>query len=305
MADSHYDNVTLLLPFNEAAGAQTFVDQSKYGRTASTLEYHSSATVDMDGASLPEKHYATSLKCASSYDGVNVAGDGDAFELVTAGTSTDFTIECHTLMDPGDAHGMFIGNLDPFYLFLHNGNAGYCYVEAGVLHLYGPSAGLSLDLLALGGFDKTAWHHVALSRSGGYLFGFFDGVQIGAAVADTGTITSGALNIGHNNDSSYWAGYIQDFRVTDGVGRYTSGFTPPGALIKSISGAVTGADGNPAERTIIAVPRAYPCGKAWSTQSSNVDGSYSLEVADAEVSRIVLADEVALYNDIVDRVLPG
>lgn len=76
-------------------------------------------------------------------------------------------------------------------------------------------------------------------------------------------------------------------------------------LTVSISGTVTGADGNPAARTVRFYDRAT--GQLVDeTISDATTGEYEQAFADtSEYQRIVLADETELYNDIIDRVIPG
>jgi hypothetical protein len=105
--------------------------------------------------------------------------------------------------------------------------------------------------------------------------------------------------------NGHFAGYIQDFRITKGAARYVENFEPPARLVKTFSGVVTGLDGNPAGRTIVTIPRTSPGVLPWITTSDPTTGEYSVEVPDIEVSRIVLADEPVLCNDIISRVIPG
>jgi hypothetical protein len=72
----------------------------------------------------------------------------------------------------------------------------------------------------------NTWYHVALSKSGGYLRVFVNG-SIVANVADVNNYSNNTWTIGsYNGGGEYFAGYIDDFRITKGVGRYTTNFTP-------------------------------------------------------------------------------
>lgn len=81
------------------------------------------------------------------------------------------------------------------------------------------------------------WYHVAMCRVGSTLYAFQDGVLLGTATILGGpslTIGDGAAGtlLGTiNNWQTIWAfdGYIDEVRITRGVGRYTSSFTPPTA----------------------------------------------------------------------------
>lgn len=86
----------------------------------------------------------------------------------------------------------------------------------------------------LGGSVATgAWHHVALVRSGGTITFYVNGSSIGTST-NTNALNDGRLWIGISGPDSInpFNGYMQDIRVTNGVARYTSTFTPPtGKLI--------------------------------------------------------------------------
>jgi hypothetical protein len=73
----------------------------------------------------------------------------------------------------------------------------------------------------------------------------------------------------------------------------------------SVSGAITGADGNPAARVVRLYSRST--GALLGEQTSDgTSGEYDIGLrANDEVQRIVLADEASLHNDIIDRVIPG
>lgn len=74
------------------------------------------------------------------------------------------------------------------------------------------------------------WHHVAVVRIGVNTKLYVDGVRANDGIGSSATnITATAFRIG-NGTSGSWAnftGYINDFRITKGVGRYTANFTLP------------------------------------------------------------------------------
>ena len=81
------------------------------------------------------------------------------------------------------------------------------------------------------GFPSNTWFHIALSRdSSSYVNLFINGVLQGrGSYANTNAGNTKPLTLGCNNDGygSKMTGYIDDFRFTKGVCRYTSNFTPP------------------------------------------------------------------------------
>ena len=71
------------------------------------------------------------------------------------------------------------------------------------------------------------WRHIAMARSGSTLQVFVDGTSV-ASVTNTNSVTGTNLVIGGYYSTSYTLnGYIDDLRITKGVARYTTTFTPP------------------------------------------------------------------------------
>lgn len=74
----------------------------------------------------------------------------------------------------------------------------------------------------------NTWTHVAVSRKAGTLYVFVNGVLGGSGAYATG-ITDGVCHIGQfSAGSQRYVGYMDEVRITKGVGRYSSGFTPIG-----------------------------------------------------------------------------
>lgn len=77
----------------------------------------------------------------------------------------------------------------------------------------------------------NTWYHLAWCRSGTAVRLFVDGAQLGADISistDTihnsaGTVTVAADDAGTNA----FNGWLDEFRITKGIARYTSSFTPP------------------------------------------------------------------------------
>jgi hypothetical protein len=73
------------------------------------------------------------------------------------------------------------------------------------------------------------WVHVAFVRYSGTTKLYLNGAYIaGAADSSNYNGAAGAYDVGRDVDNgAYLTGYINDLRVTKGIARYTSNFTPP------------------------------------------------------------------------------
>lgn len=181
-------------------------------------------TVGNASVSTAQKKYGTgSLEFDGSGDRLAARENGTDF---TFGTG-DFTIECWVYIDQ---------NLTSFIFDWRKqaGNQGRMpslYIESGVLKFY--SAGLRITSNSITG-RLNQWLHVALVRSSGQLKLYVDGTQEGTNYADSNAYISpqdGNVYIGGRPDGYAFDGYIDDFRITKGVARYTSNFTPPTAAL--------------------------------------------------------------------------
>jgi len=79
----------------------------------------------------------------------------------------------------------------------------------------------------------NTWQHFALVRNSSNLMSLYlDGSSIASSTI-SGTVNGSIITIGGYYSSSYlWNGYIQDFRITKGLARYTANFTPPTASLE-------------------------------------------------------------------------
>jgi len=74
----------------------------------------------------------------------------------------------------------------------------------------------------------NTWHHVAIVRDASSVVTMYiNGTNVDSAT-DTNNYSANNLKIGTNRAiDSFYDGYIDDLRITKGVARYTSNFTPP------------------------------------------------------------------------------
>jgi len=81
--------------------------------------------------------------------------------------------------------------------------------------------------------SATTWHHIAVCRSGSSTKLFVNGTQSGSTYSDSNNYiqTRVVFCVYPGDLTSYFNGYLDDIRITKGVARYTSAFTPPSAQL--------------------------------------------------------------------------
>jgi hypothetical protein len=211
-SDPYFANVSWLLHF----GTSTFLDSSSNALT-------------------PTLYNSPSVSTPAKFGGTAYQGNGSS--LITASSSGltfgtgDFTVEAwirfpagiftgmaaqygRTLFDcrPGAVNGPYMaGHLQPNRIFsLYVGTSG--------------AGSVTMDSTTV--LDYDTWYHVAVSRSGTTARLFINGV-----IEDTETsslnITQTGIALAYNHFAPIgWFGSIDELRITKGVARYTSNFTP-------------------------------------------------------------------------------
>jgi hypothetical protein len=112
-----------------------------------------------------------------------------------------------------------------------NGNNYVCIRSGGTggqleVNVNGTSFRLNLNNTV----TINTWFHLAVVRYNGTWNGFVNGASLGtSAAAAAFNLGNGGMFVGRfGGATAYeWPGYINDLRVTKGIARYTSNFTPP------------------------------------------------------------------------------
>lgn len=73
----------------------------------------------------------------------------------------------------------------------------------------------------------NTWYHVAYTRNGSIGRLYLNGVLASSAADHTHASTGDRIFIGSNAGSFLHTGNIDEIRITEGIARYTSNFTPP------------------------------------------------------------------------------
>lgn len=204
--DPYFSFVGLLVHGNGTNGQTTFTDNSVSAKTLTTL---GDAQVTTTGSKWGNG--------CMLFDGT-----GDA---VTAADSNDFRFGTGDFTMEAWVYLAAVGAFREIFRFEASGISYHLRVTtAGAL-----SFGTSGDTVIQNGLSASTWYHVAVTRQSSLCRTFIDGVM-GASpvtVANDFNGTAGTFYIGGNTFK--WSGRIEDARITKGVARYTSSFTPPTA----------------------------------------------------------------------------
>lgn len=107
---------------------------------------------------------------------------------------------------------------------------------SGIIILFGGSSFGSINA-NVGGSNYNSggstvatntWYHVALTRASGVVNLWLNGVSVASGSGNTANLTGQNLVVGGYYSTGYlYNGYLDDVRITRGIARYTSAFTPP------------------------------------------------------------------------------
>lgn len=207
--DPYWSSVVALLPMDGTNGSTTFTD-IKGGTWTPTSATISTTQSKFGGA--------------SAYFGASSLAKlaGPAFSY----GSSNWTVECfyyYTGSEPTSAT-----------LFDMTDNSGTDVIQfdsASVLGVYLKIGGSqwSFSTASLGWTNGT-WHFVALTRNGSTFTLWLDGVSAGTGSYSGSMSAATAFWINNQAGGVYSSkSYIDEFRVTIGVCRYTTTFSPPTA----------------------------------------------------------------------------
>lgn len=212
--DPYWANVASLLHFDGTSGSTNFFDQKGKVWTAFGNAHLSDSQARFGGASGAFDGTGDYLSTPNSSD----------FDI-----TSDFTIEAFVYLTNATAITRYIASkLSVSYSsgFVLGVNAS----RAPFFVAVGPNDEVGNRALSPDPIQLNTWVHVAGVKSGSTVRIFVDGIlKHSQTLVASVSNNSGPLLIGRDNlnTSRDWAGFIDEFRITRGVARYASSFTPP------------------------------------------------------------------------------
>jgi hypothetical protein len=223
VGDVYFPNVSLLLPFDGSNGATSTSDSSNQNHT-----------VTFNGAqisSAQSKFGGTSLLLDGSNDYLSIGGAEWNSNL----NSGDFTVEFWIRFDTvGSGEQRIITNYNGnngWGVALWSGGGGTDYFDG-----YWYDGSWRYMQYNIGGSSRyttpsiNTWYHVAFVRNGNDWGLYLNGTAESTRTVSGSIISSslGSLEVGRQHQGNYFVdGYMDDLRITKGLARYTSNFTPP------------------------------------------------------------------------------
>ena len=272
VGDVHYPKVSLHLTCEGSNGSTTVTDSSN---TNASITCIGSAQI----STAQSKFGSSSLATASGDISISTTN------IFNFGTS-DFTVEFwfyRTGLGSSNNHIVDArpsgSTSDTFLIYMATGTTTPLYHTSG-----------STKITSSINLGANVWTHMAVVRNSGTTTLYMDGVSGGSFSDSTNYVDTGGSTLGFwaGSSTSYsqytTPGFFDDFRVTKGLARYTSNFTPPTSAHLTSAGDVnkhiivnSDADGVAIGTGGISQARVA---KAWvrfdQTGSQSIDSSYNI-----------------------------
>jgi len=256
--DANFGDVSLLLHMDGSNGSTTFTDSSSNGTSITVIGNAQLSTA--------QKKFGT----ASGY----FDGTGDELRYTSPALSGDFTAEAFVYPDPQTKR--FPIFMAPKWETSPSGRIVVSYDPENTADKFQCRVGSNL-ITPTNTSSTGQWYHIAVVRSGSSVSFFLDGVLQGSQ-SFSGSIASNTAYIGgvsSNSADNAFKGYIDEFRLTNGVARYTSNFTPPTAAFSNTGPTLDLSSGN----TFVHAPSANVAYAFSNPPASGTAIDFTLKVA--------------------------
>jgi concanavalin A-like lectin/glucanase superfamily protein len=206
----------IMLHMEGSNGGTVFTDDNFSGARHAWTAH--SATTSTSAA----KFGTTGLDCGAGAGYIDTPDSAD----YTLGAN-DFTVDCwFNVQGGGGASRYLFGQMD---------SGGTVWSIVGLLApantlSFRIQTGSSLALIGSTAIASAGWHHFAGVRSGGSLKMFLDGaLESSAAISGSVVDSADTFAVGRGGASagSQWNGFMDEFRLSVGIARWTANFTPP------------------------------------------------------------------------------
>jgi len=223
---THYDNLVLAMPFNEATGL----------RDVSSRNRNPGAYGNVAISTAQSKYYGSSVGFSSATNDHLVFGESDDW---TFGSVGDFSIELWVYPNSNlGTHSCLVTNIKDWGTDYEN--AFGLGISGTTLNWYSSNGNANMNC----SISANTWSHVSVIRSGSTITLYLNGVSQATTTNNQNFTSKNPLYLGvflPVQNVRRFDGYLQDLRVYKGIVKYTANFTPPERIAEIGVGFKTGA----------------------------------------------------------------
>jgi hypothetical protein len=212
--DLNYSSVSLLMHADGANASTTFTDSSSSPKTIT-------ATGNAQISTAQSKFGGASAYFDGTGDYLSTPSNA-AFQFGTGDFTIEFWTRASSVANAPVVLDYYTAAQPGWQLSLTTDGKLLWYTTTTV-----KTGGISVN--------TGSWAHVAIVRNSGNLQFYVDGVADGSAVSHSTDLSYATTSLGIGGQVTTraptydYSGYIDELRITKGVARYTSSFTPPTA----------------------------------------------------------------------------
>jgi hypothetical protein len=213
--DIYFNDVSLLLHCDGTNGSTTFTDSSNNNLTVT-------ANGNAQISTAQHKFGGASAYFDGTGDYLSIPNN-DAFELGSSDFTIEFFIKPDTINTPKLLLDKRTASTNGFYFSQPT-------ADPSKIAFGGGDGTTSITpIISSISISTSQFHHVALSKTGTTATMYIDGVSAGTTTITSFASNTAGLVIGVFFDLSgyFYAGFLDEIRITKGVARYTTNFTPP------------------------------------------------------------------------------
>jgi hypothetical protein len=206
--DPDFSSVSLLLHMDGSNGSTTFTDSSS---NALTVTAYGNAAIST---------------AQSQFGGASGLFDGNGDYLTTTSTATPSGTQAFTIEGWFRISSLPASGVKSITHWLNTNGINLEIDSTGKIGLFIHQAALFVNSSTA--ITAATWNHIALTRSGNTFTVYLNGSSVSTLTSSV-SFNAATLYIGRDSTATPgrdFNGYIDEYRVTKGVARYTANFTP-------------------------------------------------------------------------------
>jgi len=217
VVDPYWQNVELLLKGETGNGSTSIIDSSPRPKTANTVSNVTVSTTQYKWGTGSIYHASSATNSWIAYTASNWTN-----------FSNQWTIECWFILPAGFNNG----NLELTEVLVGSAGPNITCYNSGEFNVYSGPGGSAYYSTQTSLTTAGVWHHMAMCKTSGNNTPtlFIDGIQLTniQQVTSSGwTNGNGVFYQGRADGGSKTQVYVDDFRITQGIVRYTANFPTP------------------------------------------------------------------------------